>query len=181
MKLNFLIATVGLAFALPSPARAAKPPNATMVPTSDAALKAIDAVIADSRARREQLGLRAKSLQAQLAALKAKAKNSKLEVGEQLSKEDLDAFNLLIAQLRYLDSAMTVELARQANLALAKNLYQASYFVATMMAEYIGDKGVLDADFDDFCRAKAVTYKLDAAVGELMDVQNYVTDRASGH
>jgi len=166
---------------LPSPAQSAKPPNAVMVPASDAALKAIDAVIAESRSRHDQLSGRAQALQRQLAALKAKTKNAKLEVGEQLSKEDLDAFNLLTAQLRYLDGAMAVELARQGNLALAKNLYQASYFVATMMSEYIGDRGALDADFDDFCRAKAATYKLDLPVGELLDVQNYVSDLASGH
>jgi len=171
-----------LIFALvPSPGRSAKPPTAVMVPSNDPALKAIDAVIAESRSRRDQLSGRVQAIQRQLAALKAKTKNAKLEVGEQLSKEDLDAFNLLTAQLRYLEGAMTVELARQGNLTLAKNLYQASYFVATMMSEYIGDRGALDADFDDFCRAKAATYRLDLPVGELLDVQNYVSDLASGH
>jgi hypothetical protein len=149
---------------------------ATMVPTTDATLTALAAVMADSRSRQAQLTARVAALQKQIAAVKAKVRNQKIEVGEQLSKEDLDAFNLLNAQLRYLQDAATVEAVRQRNLAITKDIYRASFFTATMMTEYIGDRGGLDDDFDDFCRAKAKTYGMEVPVGLLFSVQDYIID-----
>jgi len=55
-------------------------------------------------------------------------------------------------------------------------IYRASYFTATMMTEYIGDKGALDDDFDDFCRARASAYGMDLPVGMLLDVQDFIMD-----
>jgi hypothetical protein len=145
-----------------------------MVPTADATLNALTAVIADSKSRQTDLNGRVAGLQRQIAVIKAKVKKSNGEIGEQLSREDLDTFNLLNAQLRYLENAATVEAVRQTDLAITKDIYQASFFVATMMAEYIGDKGALDADFDDFCRTKAKAYGLETPVGLLLSAQDYV-------
>ena len=174
MKSYFATLIFIAAVVVPAQAKGSEVPNAAMVPTADATLNALTAVIADSKSRQAQLSGRVVVLQRQIATIKAKAKNSKIEVGEQLSKEDLDAFSLLNAQLRYLENAVTVEAVRQGDLAIAKDIYQASFFVATMMTEYIGGKGALDDDFDGFCRAKAKTYGLETPVGLLLSAQDYV-------
>jgi hypothetical protein len=174
---NHLLALILLATAVtPAEARKAKPLDPTMVPVADATLRALSAVIETSQTRQAELSRRVAALQAQIAAIKAKAKDPKVEVGEQLSKEDLDSFNLLNTQLRYLQAAVTVEQFRQSNLKIAKDIYRASYFTATMMTEYIGDKGALDDDFDDFCRARAAAYGMDLPVGMLLTVQDYIMD-----
>jgi hypothetical protein len=178
MKIYLLTLLLLAASVVPAPAKD-RVADATMVPTADATLTALAAVLADSRSRQAQLTTRVTALQRQIAAVKAKVKNQKIEVGEQLSKEDLDAFNLLNAQLRYLQDAVTVEAVRQRNLAITKDIkdiYRASFFTATMMTEYIGDRGGLDDDFDDFCRAKAKTYGLEVPVGLLFSVQDYIID-----
>lgn len=174
MKSSLASLLLAVAAVVPAQASGSKVPPATMVPTTDAALTAISGVIADSKSRQAELNGRAAALKRQIAAIKSRAKNSKIEIGEQLSKDDLDAYNLLNAQLRYLESAATVEAVRQRDLAISKDIYQASFFVATMMTEYIGDKGVLDDNFDEFCRAKAKTYGLDVSVGLLLSAQDYV-------
>ena len=171
LSLLLLVAAV-----TPAEAKKAKTLDPTMVPASDATLDALSAVIASSRTREAGLTARVTALQAQVAAIKAKVKNPKIEIGEQLSREDLDAFNLLNAQLRYLQSAATVEVVRQKTLKIAKEIYRASFFTATVMAEYIGDKGGLDDDFDDFCRAKAKTYGMEVPVGLLLNAQDFIVD-----
>jgi hypothetical protein len=175
MKIHCLILLFAAVAVVPAPAREQVAP-ATMVPTADATLDALAAVLAQSKAHQAQLTARIDALQRQVAAVRAKVKDPKIEAGEQLSKEDLDAFNLLNAQLRYLRDVATVEEVRQRNLAIARDIYRASYFTATMMTEYIGDRGGLDDDFDDFCRAKAKTYGLEVPVGLLFSVQDYIID-----
>jgi hypothetical protein len=179
MKTYFLILCFVAAAVVPAGAKDAKAAEATMVPTADATLTALAAVVADSKSRQAQLTGRVAALQAQIAAIKAKVKNQKAEAGEQLSKEDLDAFNLLNAQLRYLQDAVTVEAVRQRNLAITRDIYRASFFTATMMAEYIGDRGGLDDGFDDFCRAKAKAYKMEVPVSLLFNVQDYIIDASA--
>jgi hypothetical protein len=176
MKIYFLTLLFAAAALVPAGAKESKTADATMVPTSDAALSALAAVVADSQNRQAQLNGRTAAIQKQLADIKAKVKDKKIEVGEQLSKEDLDAFNLLNAQLRYLQDAATVEAVRQKNLAIARDIYRASFFTATMMSEYIGDRGGLDDGFDDFCRTKAKTYGLETPVALLFNVQDYIID-----
>jgi hypothetical protein len=176
MKIHFAILIFMAAAAVPAQAKSPKVLEATMVPKSDATLRALSAVIADSENRQARLNDRVATLEAQIAALKAKVKNPKVEVGEQLSKEDLDAFNLLNTQLRYLQNAIVIEAVRQKNLIIAREIYRASYFTATMMGEYVGDKGGLDDDFDDFCRAKAKAYGMDMPVDLLLSVEDYAID-----
>jgi len=176
MKIHFLTVLFLAAAIVPGRAKDGKVANATMVPTADATLTALAAVVADSKGRQAELSGRVAAIQRQIAAIKAKGKNQKIDLGEQLSKEDLDSFNLLNAQLRYLQDAVTVESVRQKNLAIARDIYRASFFNATMMSEYIGEKGGLDDDFDDFCRAKAKTYGLEIPVGLLFSVQDYIID-----
>ena len=52
----------------------------------------------------------------------------------------------------------------QRHLQVAKDIYQASYFVATMASEYVAEKGALDDGFEDFCQAKAKLYLLQMPV-----------------
>jgi hypothetical protein len=176
MKIYLLTLLFAAAALVPARAKDPKTADATMVPTSDATLTALAAVVADSKSRQAELSGRAAAIEKQIADLKAKVKDKKIEVGEQLSKEDLDAFNLLNAQLRYLQNAATVEAVRQKNLAIARDIYRASFFTATMMSEYIGDRGGLDDGFYDFCRAKAKTYRMETPVALLFNVQDYIID-----
>ena len=176
MKLNLAAAILIIAAFVPLQAEGSKILKAEMVPTADANLDALSAVIADSKARQAQLSGRATALQQQIAGIKAKVKNPKVDVGEQLSKEDLDAYNLLNAQLRYIESAVTIEAVRQKDLAVAREMYRASYFVATMMSQYAGDKGALDDDFGDYCRTKAKAYGMEITVGLLLDAQEEISE-----
>jgi hypothetical protein len=166
----FLVGLVG-----PSVASAKKkfePP--VVVPTDDATLKAITAVSDQSKARQHELAARAKVMNDRLGVLHAKAKNPKVDMAEQLTKEEMDEFNLLSAQLRYLENAATIEEVRQRHLEVAKDIYQASYFVATMSSEYVAEHGALDDGFEEFCQAKAKEYRLDVSVALLFNAQNYV-------
>jgi hypothetical protein len=173
MKIYFLTLLFAAAAIIPARAKTAE---ATIVPTADATLTALAAVVADSKSRQAQLNGQAAVIQKQITAIQAKVKDKKIEVGEQLSKEDLDTFNLLNTQLRYLQDAATVEAVRQKNLAIARDIYQASFFTATMMSEYIGDRGGLDDGFDDFCLAKAKAYRMDTPVALLFNVRDYIID-----
>jgi hypothetical protein len=152
--------------------KAAPPP--VVVPTNDDTLKAIAAVSADSKHRQLELSARAKVMSQKLAALHAKAKNPKVDMAEQLSKDEMDEFNLLSAQVRYLQNAVVIEEVRQRHLQVAKDIYQASYFVATMASEYVAEKGALDDGFEDFCQAKAKLYLLQMPVALLFNAENYV-------
>jgi hypothetical protein len=71
---------------------------------------------------------------------------------------------------------VTIEAVRQKDLAIAREMYRASYLVATMMSEYAGDKGALDDDFGDYCRAKAKAYGMEIPVGLLLDAQDELSD-----
>ncbi len=176
---TFLATLLLLAALAPVQAKAPKIIPADMVPTADATLSGLNSVMAESQKRQAQLIDRAAGLQKQVAALKAKVKNPKIDVAEQLSKEDFDAYNLYNVQLRYLENAELVEAVRQKDLGIARSIYQASYFVATMMTEYISSKGALDDDFDAFCRAKAKPYGLDVPVGLLLSAQDYIIDNTA--
>jgi tRNA U34 5-carboxymethylaminomethyl modifying GTPase MnmE/TrmE len=159
----------------PAAAVAKKPaPPPVVVPTNDDTLKAIAAVSTDSKHRQLELSARAKAMSQKLAALHAKAKNPKIDMAEQLSKDEMDEFNLLSAQVRYLENAVVIEEVRQRHLQVAKDIYQASYFVATMASEYVAEKGALDDGFEDFCQAKAKLYLLQMPVALLFNAENYV-------
>ena len=179
MKSRFAALLLSATLLVPAGAREPKVLPAEMVPTADATLAALNSVIAESQRRQAQLVDRSAKLEKQVAILKAKVKNAKVDVAEQLSKEDFDAYNLDSVQLRYLENAALVEAVRQKDLGIAKSIYQASYFVATMMTEYIGGKGALDDDFDAFCRAKAKPYGLDVPVGLLLSAQDYIIDNTA--
>jgi len=145
-----------------------------VVPTDDAALVAIAAVSTNSKSRQHELAARAKVMNDRLGVLRAKTKNPKVDMAEQLSKDEMDEFNLLSAQLRYLQNAAVIEEVRQRHLEVAKDIYQASYFVATMSSEYVAEHGDLDDGFEEFCEAKAKEYKLEVPVALLFNAQNYV-------
>jgi hypothetical protein len=153
-----------------------KPDVSAAVPMTDATIKALAAVSADSKVRQNQLADQAKAVGKKLNALKAKAKNPKADIAEQLSKEDRDEFNLLGVQFRYLENAIVIEEVRQRHLEMAKDIYQASYFVAAEATEYVADKGSLDDDFDDFCQAKAHAAKIDLPVALLFNAENFVSE-----
>jgi hypothetical protein len=180
MKIPRLALALLTAVLLPASVFAAKKPlKPYMVPVSDAALDALTAVINTSKHRQAELTDRAAVLEKQIAAITAKAKNPKADLGEQLSKEDLDALNLLTTQDRYLKQAATIEAVRQSNILIVKDLYRASYFTATMMTEYVGEKGALDDDFDDYCQAKAKLYGMEIPVDLLVGLQDYIVDNTS--
>jgi hypothetical protein len=146
------------------------------VPATDATIKALAAVSADSKARQMELADEARAVGKKLDALKARAKNPKADIAEQLSKDDRDAFNLLGVELRYLRNAIVIEEVRQRHLEIAKDIYQASYFVAAEASEYVADKGSLDDDFEDFCQAKARADKIDLPVALLFNAENFLAE-----
>ena len=144
------------------------------VPASDPAVKALSSVSAGSKARQGELAGQAKALRKSLDALRAKARNQKGDIAEQLSKTDRDQFNLLGLELRYLENAILIEEVRQKHIEMATDIYQASYFVAAAASEYVADKGALDDDFEAFCEAKAKAEKIEMPVALLFNAENFI-------
>lgn len=150
---------------------------ATMVPKDDAVIRALEAVIKGSRGREADLKTRILAIQKQIAFFKSQARDPKADLAEQLTKDQFDSYNLANGELHYLQNAVLVEEVRQRDLAIARDIYQASYFNATMMTEYIGSHGAVDDDYNAFCQGRAKSYGLGLPVGLLLNAQDFIVDQ----
>jgi len=110
-------------------------------PKESATLDALVAEITVSEKRQSELLANTLTLYQKIAEITAKVPNKKEPIGDQLSQSDLDAFNLLSAQVRYLLNQTGVETSKQNSLFVMLYTYEASQFMTKIQIQYLAEKG----------------------------------------
>lgn len=118
-------------------------------------------------AHTEELGKRFDMLSVKIEGLVAKAKNKSLPIDGQLSRTDLDEFNLATAQLRFIAGQIDIENRKMQDFDLFIRLHRASIFMADRTDSYLG-RGSDMSQYDSYITSEAKAAGLDQDVSLLV-------------